>query len=136
MPIGAYTLEVTAPGFQTYVQSGIALQVSDADKIDVTMKVGEVTQKVEVTADASMVQTQQNMISQVIDQQRSVTVATNGRDPTQFITISGAAVNHSDGTNTGNKSFYTSQSIAIAGSGETQRTICSTVGTITTASPM
>ncbi len=116
LPIGAYTLEVTAPGFQTYVQSGIALQVSDADKIDVTMKVGEVTQKVEVMADAAMVQTQQNMISQVIDQQRIVALPLNGRDPTQLITISGAAVNHSDGTNTGNKSFYTSQSIAIAGS--------------------
>ncbi len=63
-----------------------------------------------------MVQTQQNMISQVMDQQRIVDLPLNGRDPTQLITISGAAVNHSDGTNTGNKSFYTSQSIAIAGS--------------------
>jgi hypothetical protein len=116
LPIGAYTLEVTANGFETYQQKGIVLQVNDAVPINITMKVGQVTQKVEVEADVSMVQTQQNMVSQIMDPQRIVDLPLNGRDPTQLITISGAAVNHSDGTNTGNKSFYTSQSIAIAGS--------------------
>ena len=29
LPIGPYTLEVALPGFRTYVQSGIVLQVSD-----------------------------------------------------------------------------------------------------------
>ncbi len=116
LPIGAYMLEVGATGFQTYSQKGIVLQVNDAVPINITMKVGQVTQKVEVQADVSMVQTQQNMVSQIMDKQRIVDLPLNGRDPTQLITISGAAVNHSDGTNTGNKSFYTSQSIAIAGS--------------------
>jgi hypothetical protein len=116
LAIGAYSLEVSAKGFQTYVQTGIRLQVNDAPQINVTMQVGEVSQRVEVEADATMVQTQQNMVSQVMDQQRIVNMPLNGRDPTQLITISGAAVNHTDGTNTGNKSFYTSQSIAIAGS--------------------
>src|SRR5664280_3705 len=116
LTIGAYTLEVTAPGFQTYIQKGIKLQVNDAPQINTTLKVGAVSDKVEVQADATMVQTQQNMVSQIMDQQRIVELPLNGRDPTQLIIISGAAVNHTDGTNTGNKSFYTSQSIAIAGS--------------------
>jgi hypothetical protein len=116
LPIGAYTLEVTAPGFETYVQSGIVLRVNDAPQINVAMQVGSLNEKVEVKADVAMVQTQQNMVSQVMDEERIVKLPLNGRDPTQLITISGAAVNHSDGTNTGNKSFYTSQSIAIAGS--------------------
>src|SRR3984885_12832875 len=116
LPIGAYTLDVTATGFQTYEQKGITLQVNDTVQINVTLTVGQVSQKVEVQADVTQVQTQQNTISQVMDQQRIVDLPLNGRDPTQLITISGAAVNHSDGTNTGNKSFYTSQSIAIAGS--------------------
>ena len=116
LPIGAYTLDVTANGFQTYEQKGIKLQVNDAVQINVTLSVGQVSQKVEVQADVTQVQTQQNTISQVMDQQRIVDLPLNGRDPTQLITISGAAVNHADGTNTGNKSFYTSQSIAIAGS--------------------
>ena len=116
LPIGAYTLEATVPGFQTYLQRGILLRVNDQVQINITMKVGAVTESVEVQANAEMVQTQQNTISQVVDQQRIVDLPLNGRDPTQLITISGASINHSDGTNTGSKSFFSSQSISIAGS--------------------
>src|SRR5262245_52655008 len=38
LPIGAYTFQVTAPGFQKYVQTGIQLRVNDNVQIDVTMK--------------------------------------------------------------------------------------------------
>src|SRR5712692_8115860 len=72
LPIGAYKLEATAPGFQTYVQTGILLRVGDNVQINITMKVGAVSERVEVTANAGLVQTQQNTISQVIDQQRIV----------------------------------------------------------------
>ncbi len=116
LPIGPYTLEVTAPGFQTYEQRGILLRVGDHPQMNVTMQVGRLVEKVEVQANASMVQTQQNTISQVVDQHRIVELPLNGRDPTQLITISGASINHSDGTNTGSKSFFSSQSISIAGS--------------------
>jgi Carboxypeptidase regulatory-like domain len=115
LAIGAYTLEVSAPGFRTYMQKGIKLQVNNAVQINVSLKLGAVSQRIEVEADVNMVQTQQNSISQVVDQQRIVELPLNGRNPMQLITISGAAVNHSDGTNISNKSFYTSQSIAIAG---------------------
>jgi hypothetical protein len=116
LPIGSYTMQVSAPGFQTYVRTGIQLRVNDSVQISVTMKVGAVSQTVEVHANADLLQTQQNTISQVVDQQRIVDLPLNGRDPTQLITISGAAINHSDGTNTGSKSFFSSQSISIAGS--------------------
>lgn len=116
LPIGAYRLEATSAGFQTYVQNGILLRVNDSVQINVVLKVGQVNERVEVQANADLVQTQQNTISQVVDQQRIVDLPLNGRDATQLITISGASVNHSDGTNTGSKSFFSSQSIAIAGS--------------------
>src|SRR5579872_936377 len=116
LPIGEYTLQATFPGFQTYLQSGILLRVGDNVAVNIPMKVGNVSESVEVHANASLVQTQQNTISQVVDQQRIVDLPLNGRDPTQLITISGASVNHSDGTNTGSKSFFSSQSISIAGS--------------------
>jgi hypothetical protein len=115
LPIGAYTLQTVVPGFQTYVQSGITLRVGDNVQLNVTMRVGAVAERVEVTANTGMVQTQQNTISQVIDQRRIVELPLNGRDPTELITISGASINHSDGTNTGSKSFFSSQSVSIAG---------------------
>ena len=40
LPIGAYTLQSTVPGFHTYVQTGILLRVNDHVQINVTMKVG------------------------------------------------------------------------------------------------
>jgi len=116
LPIGAYTLQASFPGFQTYLQTGILLRVNDHVQINVIMKVGALAETVEVKANAGLVQTQQNTISQVVDQQRIVDLPLNGRDPTQLITISGASINHSDGTNTGSKSFFSSQSISIAGS--------------------
>src|SRR5581483_4472951 len=116
LSIGAYRLEATVSGFQTYVQNGIQLRVNDQVQINISMKLGSVSEKVEVDANAELVQTQQNTISQVVDQQRIVDLPLNGRDPTQLITISGASINHNDGTNTGSKSFFSSQSISVAGS--------------------
>ncbi len=116
LPIGAYRLESTVSGFQTYAQNGIQLRVNDQVQINISMKVGSVAERVEVNANSDLVQTQQNTISQVVDQQRIVDLPLNGRDPTQLITISGASINHNDGTNTGSKSFFSSQSISIAGS--------------------
>ncbi len=115
LPVGPYTLQVAQQGFQTFVQSGIVLRVNDSVQINVSLTVGLATESIEVQSDISMVQTQQNNISQVIDQRRIVELPLNGRDVTQLITISGASVNHSDGTNTGNKSFLTAQSISVAG---------------------
>jgi len=116
LPIGGYILQASFPGFQTYLQTGILLRVNDHVQINIAMRLGQITESVEVHANAGLVQTQQNTISQVVDQQRIVELPLNGRDPTQLITISGASVNHSDGTNTGSKSFFSSQSISIAGS--------------------
>src|SRR5947209_6117011 len=105
VPIGSYTLETTAPGFQTHVQTGISLRVGDNVQINIQMKVGTVSERVEVSASAVMLETQQNTISQVVDQRRIVELPLNGRDPTELITIIGAALNKSDGTNTGSKSL-------------------------------
>src|SRR5258708_40119935 len=38
LPIGAYTLEVTAPGFSTYEQTGLNLRVNDAVQVDLILK--------------------------------------------------------------------------------------------------
>src|SRR5262249_27775589 len=116
VPIGEYSLEAVLSGFQTYVQTGIALRVGEHVEINFSMKVGQVAERIEVVANTGMLQTQQNSISQVVDQRRIVDLPLNGRDATQLITISGASINHSDGTNTGSKSFFSSQSISIAGS--------------------
>jgi len=52
LPVGPYKLEVAANGFKNYVQSGIVLQVNNNIQINVTMQVGSITERVEVSATA------------------------------------------------------------------------------------
>jgi hypothetical protein len=115
LPIGGYTLEASASGFQTYVQTGIALRVNDNIQINISLSVGNVSQQVTVSAAAQMVQTQDNSISQVIDQHRIAELPLNGRQATQLVLISGAAVTTPGGDMTGSKNFYSSTTISVAG---------------------
>jgi len=68
-----------------------------------------------VTGGADMVETQQNAISQVIDNQRMIDLPLNGRQPTQLILISGAAVVAPGGDMTGSKNYASSITISVAG---------------------
>src|SRR5688572_22761888 len=48
LPIGPYMLEATLPGFRTYVQTGIVLQVGSSPSVNITLEVGQVAETVEV----------------------------------------------------------------------------------------
>ena len=91
LPVGPYTLDVVAAGFRHYVQKGIVLAVGDQVQLPVTLQVGDVTQEVQVSAEASLVQTQETSISNLVDQQRMVDLPLNGRAATQLILLSGGA---------------------------------------------
>jgi len=52
---GIYGFTVTATGFQKYVESGIRVDVGKRITLDIELKVGEVTQVVEVTAGAAQI---------------------------------------------------------------------------------
>ena len=115
LPVGPYSLEVTSPGFKNYTQSGIVLQVGNNVKINVNLEVGSLSESVKVTADANMVETKNNSISQVIDQQRILDLPLNGRNITQLILVSGAAANAVGGDMVGSKNFYSSATISVGG---------------------
>src|ERR1039458_7813739 len=58
LSVGRYTLSVEQPGFARYEQSNILVQVAETARVDVTLQVGQATQSVEVSADASMLKTE------------------------------------------------------------------------------
>lgn len=91
LPVGPYTLDVTASGFRHYIQKGIVLAVGDQVQLPVALTLGAVTQEVEVSAEANMVQTQETSISNLVDQQRIIDLPLNGRAATQLILLSGGA---------------------------------------------
>ncbi len=94
LPIGPYRLEVTAPGFKAYVQTGIELQVASNTEIPVVMTIGAVTESVSVTANAAMVETKDSSIGQVIGTRSIEDLPLNGRNPTQLLTLTGAGVSN------------------------------------------
>ena len=115
LPIGPYNLQVSGPGFQSYSQKGIVLEVNNNVTVNVILQLGEVSQTFSVSANASMVQTQSTSVSQVIDQNRVAELPLNGRDPTQLILLSGAAVLSTYGDFSSSKNYPTSHATSVAG---------------------
>src|SRR5579884_1150938 len=91
-PVGSYQLIVEKPGFAKYVQSGIMLAVNQVANAPVTLKVGDVSQQVTVSADAELVNTQTASVAQVIDTQRIIDLPLNGRQPQALLFLSAGAL--------------------------------------------
>jgi carboxypeptidase family protein len=79
---GRYRLTVTAPGFKQYIRENITLDVSQAAGIDVTLELGDVTQSVEVTAEAALLDTENANRAGLIDSTSVAELPLNsGRNP-------------------------------------------------------
>src|ERR1700691_3374976 len=115
LPVGPYTLKVTAAGFSTYDQSGIVIQVGNELRVDVKLQVGGVSQTVQVSAAASMVQTEDQSISQVVDRQRTVDLPLNGRQATQLILLTPGTANAPATDLASSKNYPSAVTLSVAG---------------------
>jgi hypothetical protein len=62
LPPGKYTITVTASGFRTYKQENIDLSVGRLPSLDIVMQVGAVTETVDVSAQAAIVDVTQSKV--------------------------------------------------------------------------
>jgi Carboxypeptidase regulatory-like domain/TonB dependent receptor len=92
LPVGPYKLEASLSGFRTFVQTGIVLQVNTSPVINPVLEIGQVSEQVEVQADAALVETRSSSVGLVMDNQRIRELPLNGRNLGDLITLSGAAV--------------------------------------------
>ncbi len=92
LPSGAYQLQVRKEGFNTYVQSGIVLQVGSNPTLDVSLQVGSTAQAVTVTANAAIVETHSSSVGEVVNHQEILDIPLNARDPMQLLTLTPSAV--------------------------------------------
>jgi hypothetical protein len=92
LPVGPYRLDAALPGFRTFAQTGILLQVGSNPVINVGLEVGQVAETVEVQADAALVETRSTGVGQVIDNTRVLELPLNARNVQQLIILSGAAI--------------------------------------------
>src|SRR5207244_3415323 len=91
LPVGPYQLKVVLQGFNTYIRDGIVLQVGSNPEINVALALGAVSEQVTVTANATLVETRNTGVGQVIDNQRVMELPLNGRQATELIFLSGLA---------------------------------------------
>jgi hypothetical protein len=113
--VGSYSLSVAEPGFETYTNSGIVLEVGSSISINVSMKVGNATDKVEVTTDSLALQTEDVSFKQTVDKTAVTEMPLNGRQISALITVSGGAAPAPGGDFTGSKYSYQTISVSIAG---------------------
>jgi hypothetical protein len=82
--VGTYSVKVEQSGFKTSVQTAIKLDVNQVVRMDATLTLGEVSEKVEVTAATPLVETDTSSIGQVIEENRVHELPLNGRN---FMTL-------------------------------------------------
>ena len=85
---GNYQLSVSAAGFKLNVSTGLTLQVNQSARMDVQLAVGDVSERIEITASSSMLESESSGRGAVIDQTKIVELPLNGRDYNQLALLS------------------------------------------------
>ena len=85
VPVGGYQLEVKAGGFETYLRKNITLLTNDKLRFDVVLKVGQVTQQLEVTTSAVHVEAASTQLGDVIGTSSMEALPLNGRQFTNLL---------------------------------------------------
>jgi hypothetical protein len=90
LPLGPYRLEAALMGFRTFVQTGIVLEVNANPVLNPVLEIGQVTEQVEVQANAALVETRNAGVGQVMENVRILDLPLNGRNVNDLILLSGA----------------------------------------------
>jgi hypothetical protein len=91
LPLGPYRLEAALPGFRSFAQRGIVLQVNSNPTINVVLEVGQVSEQVEVEANAALVETRSVSVGQVMETSRIMELPLNGRNAQELLLLGGGA---------------------------------------------
>ena len=80
LPVGIYEVQVEQAGFQSAVRSGLTLTVGQEAVVNFSLQVGAVEQRVEVTAEAPLVNTTSGSLGGLVDEQKVSELPLNGRN--------------------------------------------------------
>src|ERR1700733_3297367 len=103
LPIGAYQLQISKPGFQAQKRDGIVLLTGQTLDLQISLTVGSEAQSVEVTDAAPLIQTASSSIQASVDQKQMQDLPLNGRNPLQLTTLTPGTALTTTGTEAGHQ---------------------------------
>src|SRR5262249_39532025 len=96
---GQHVLTPDKPGFKGFQQTGIVLETGGQSRIDVTLEVGSVTERVEVQATAPLLQSETSAVGAVIENHTIINMPLINRRAAQLARLSGFVVQNGTGSN-------------------------------------
>jgi hypothetical protein len=92
LPPGNYTINIFKEGFRPVTRSGMTLTVDQTVRLDVILEVGSVTEAVNVTAAAPLLEQETSALGQVVDNEKVTSIPINGRSPFRLIQLTPTVV--------------------------------------------
>ena len=93
LPVGNYKVKITAAGFRTTEQPAFTLVLNQTARVDAQMKVGNVSETVEVSGAAPVLQTQSVDVSTLIDANTNVSLPLASRNYLQLTLLAPGTTN-------------------------------------------
>jgi hypothetical protein len=103
LPVGNYAVKVEAQGFQTALYPAFTLVLNQTARVDVAMKVGQVSETVEVTGVAPVLKTEATQVDTIINAETNDNLPLAARNYVQLTLLSpGSVTTNPQGFSTGN----------------------------------
>jgi hypothetical protein len=93
LPLGQYELRVKKTGFAEAVRTGIRLVVGQDARVDLTLRIGAVSEEIKVTGDSAIVTVTTQDISGLVGEQQVKDLPLNGRSYDLLLTLNPGIVN-------------------------------------------
>jgi hypothetical protein len=106
IPVGTYNVKSEREGFQTAIQSNVLLVLNQTARIDFQLQIGGVTQSVEVTGAAPLLQTESTQNNTVIDARTNAALPLATRNYVQLTLLAAGSVTVNPSEFTGPESTY------------------------------
>jgi hypothetical protein len=97
LPVGEYELRIARQGFREEIRGGIHLTVGQEASIDVALRLGRVTEQVQVHADVPVVNVTSINASGLVGEQQVKVLPLNGRSYDELLTLNPGVINFTSG---------------------------------------
>jgi len=119
LPIGVYAVTIEAKGFKTFANPRVALATGDRTRVDGSLQVGDITQTVEVEAQAAALQTDSSTVGGLVTNRAVQDLPVNGRNFIRLVQLApGATESVQTSLGAGNRPDDRRQTSSVSANGQ------------------